>query len=167
MRWYQTAVGKLKGVPGRKMMLIVSDGLDNGSRMHLEEALQAVQETNTIVYGICYDQKFFGCDFLKGLAEPTGGRMFDAGKKRKSLDEIYQTIEDELRSQYAIGYVPINQEHDGKFRKLEVKVQFAWPASVGPARLLRAGGPPERPAMETNDGYCARFCSAESVALPG
>jgi VWFA-related protein len=119
---YQTAMGKLKGVPGRKMMLIVSDGLDNGSRMHMEEALEAVQATNTIVYGICYDQKFFGCEFLKSLAEPTGGRMFDAGKKRKSLGEIYKTIEDELRSQYAIGYVPIDQEHDGKYRKLEVKV---------------------------------------------
>jgi VWFA-related protein len=119
---YQTAKGKMKGVPGRKLILIVSDGLDNGSRMHLEEALQAVQETNTIVYGICYDQKFFGCEFLKQLAEPTGGRMFDAGKKRTSLAEIYQTIEDELRSQYAIGYVPINQQRDGKFRKLAVRV---------------------------------------------
>jgi Ca-activated chloride channel family protein len=122
---YQTAMGKLKDVPGRKMMLIVSDGLDNGSRMHLEEALQAAQETNTIVYAICYDQKFFGCEFLKTLAEPTGGRMFDAGKKRKSLGEIYQTIEDELRSQYAIGYVPSNDAHDGKFRKLEVKLHSA------------------------------------------
>ncbi len=119
---YQTAKGKLVGVPGRKMMLIVSDGLDNGSRTHIEEALQAVQETNTIVYGICYDQKYFGCAYLKGLAEPTGGRMFDAGKKRLSLGEIYQTIEDELRNQYAIGYVPINQERDGTFRKLDVKV---------------------------------------------
>jgi VWFA-related protein len=119
---YQTAAGKLKGVPGRKAMLIISDGLDNGSRMHQEEALEAVQATNTIVYAICYDQKFFGCEFLKGLAEPTGGRMFDAGKKKKSLDEIYQSIEDELRSQYAIGYVPTNQEHDGKFRRLAVKV---------------------------------------------
>jgi VWFA-related protein len=119
---YQTAVNKLQGVPGRKAMLIISDGLDNGSRMHIEEALEAVQETNTIVYGICYDQKFFGCEFLKSLAEPTGGRMFDASKKRKSLGEIYQSIEDELRSQYAIGYVPVNQTHDGKFRKLAVKV---------------------------------------------
>jgi VWFA-related protein len=119
---YQTALNKLKSEPGRKAMLIISDGLDNGSRMHLEEALEAVQETNTIVYAICYDQKFFGCEFLKSLAEPTGGRMFDAGKRRKSLGEIYQSIEDELRSQYAIGYVPINQAHDGKFRKLAVKV---------------------------------------------
>lgn len=119
---YQTAMGKLKGVPGRKMMLIVSDGLDNGSRMHIEEALEAAQETNTIVYAICYDQKFFGCDFLKDLAEPTGGRMFDAARKRMSLGEIYQSIEDQLRSQYAIGYVPINQERDGKYRRLSVRV---------------------------------------------
>jgi VWFA-related protein len=119
---YQTAMGKLKGVPGRKMMLIVSDGLDNGSRMHMDEAIEAVQSTNTIVYAICYDQKFFGCEYLKALTEPTGGRMFNAGKKRESLGEIYQTIEDELRSQYALGYVPTNQEHDGKFRKLAVKV---------------------------------------------
>ena len=119
---YQTALGKLKGVPGRKMMLIVSDGLDNGSRMHMEEAIEAVQSTNTIVYAICYDQKFFGCEYLKSLSEPTGGRMFNVGKKRASLNEIYQTIEDELRSQYALGYAPTNQEHDGKFRKLAVKV---------------------------------------------
>jgi VWFA-related protein len=119
---YQTANKKLQNVTGRKAMLIVSDGLDNGSQMHMEEALEAVQQTNTIVYGICYDQKFFGCDFLKALAEPTGGRMFDAGKKRMALGEIYRQIEDELRSQYAIGYVPANQERDGKFRKLEVKV---------------------------------------------
>ncbi len=119
---YQTAREKLAGVPGRKMMLIVSDGLDNGSRMHSEEALQAVQSTNTIVYAICYDQKFFGCDLLKQLAEPTGGRVFDAGRKRTPLSEIYRTIENELRSQYALGYVPTNQEHDGKFRKLAIKV---------------------------------------------
>ncbi|MBV9770603.1 MAG: VWA domain-containing protein [Bryobacterales bacterium] len=119
---YQTALGKLQGVSGRKMMLIVSDGLDNGSRMHMDEALQAVQETNTVVYGICYDQKFFGCDFLKELAEPTGGRVFDAAKKRKSLGEIYRTIEDELRSEYALGYVPMDTRRDGKFRKLSVKV---------------------------------------------
>ena len=119
---YQTALGKLKGVPGRKMMLIVSDGLDNGSRMHMDDAIEAVQSTNTIVYAICYDQKFFGCEYLKSLSEPTGGRMFNAGKKRASLSEIYKTIEDELRSQYALGYAPTNQEHDGKFRKLAVKV---------------------------------------------
>ena len=122
---YQTALHKLQGVPGRKMMLIVSDGLDNGSRMHMEEALEAVQATNTIVYAICYDRKFFGCDFLKELAEPTGGRMFDAGKKRISLGEIYHTIEDELRSQYSIGYVPSSgPEMISGVRALSIRIEL-------------------------------------------
>jgi VWFA-related protein len=118
---YQAAKGKLAGVPGRKTMLIVSDGLDNGSQKHLEDAVEAVQATNTIVYGVCYDQKFFGCAFLNNLARPTGGQMFMTGKKR-TLDEIFKIIEEELRSQYSIGFVPANAAHDGKFRKLEVKV---------------------------------------------
>jgi VWFA-related protein len=118
---YQTAKGKLGGVPGRKAMLIVSDGLDNGSQKHLNDAVQAVQATNTIVYAVCYDQKFFGCAFLSSLAQPTGGRMFVTGKKR-TLTEIFQIIEEELRSQYSIGFAPANTAHDGKFRKLEVKV---------------------------------------------
>jgi VWFA-related protein len=118
---YQTARGKLERVPGRKAMLIVSDGLDNGSQKHMEDAIEAVQATNTIVYAVCYDQKFFGCAFLNSLARPTGGQMFVTGKK-KTLDEIFQIIEEELRSQYAIGYAPINAAHDGKFRKLAVKV---------------------------------------------
>lgn len=120
---YQTAMGKLAGVPGRKVIVIVSDGLDNGSRMHMDEAIEAVQRANTIVYGICYDQKYFGCAYLKQLTEATGGRMFDTGKKRTSLSEIYQTIEDELRSQYSLGFAPVNQERDGKFRKLAVKAK--------------------------------------------
>lgn len=119
---YQTARGKLDGVPGRKTMLIVSDGLDNGSQKHLEDAIQAVQATNTIVYGVCYEQKFSGCSFLKSITDATGGRTFEAGKK-KTLDEIFQTIEEELRSQYSIGFAPFNAAHDGKFRKLEIKVR--------------------------------------------
>jgi len=118
---YQTAKGKLEGIPGRKAMLIVSDGLDNGSHKHLDDAVEAVQATNTIVYGVCYDQKFFGCAFLDSLAKPTGGRMFMTGKKQ-TLEQIFRIIEGELRSQYSIGYVPIHREHDGKFHKLAVRV---------------------------------------------
>jgi VWFA-related protein len=47
--------------------------------------------------------------------------MFQVGKKL-SLQEIFKTIEDEMRSQYALGFVPSNRVYDGKFRKLEVKV---------------------------------------------
>ncbi len=121
---YETAGGKLKDVTGRKVMVIISDGLDNGSRIHLDAAAKQVQAMNTVVYGICYQTPqggTFGCDYLKNLSEPTGGRMFQVGKK-VSLSEIFQTIQEEMRSQYALGYVSTNQAHDGAFRKLQVKV---------------------------------------------
>jgi VWFA-related protein len=115
---------KLNNVTGRKAMVIISDGLDNGSVMKQEAAIAAVQTTNTVVYSICISAGqagSFGCSNLKSLSEATGGRMFQVGKKL-SLQEIFKTIEDEMRSQYALGFVPSNRVYDGKFRKLEVKV---------------------------------------------
>jgi VWFA-related protein len=116
-----TASDKLQNIAGRKVMVVISDGLDNGSRLHLDDAVKGVQTTNAIVYSICYDGGFSGCSYMKSMSEPTGGRMFQAGK-RTLLSKIFQTIQEELRSQYAIGYVPTNRAHDGTFRKLEVKV---------------------------------------------
>jgi VWFA-related protein len=115
---------KLKNVAGRKAMVIISDGLDNGSSIKQDAAIAAVEATNTVVYSICYESSqgsLFGCSYLKNLSEATGGRMFQVGKKL-SLKEVFQIIQDEMRSQYALGFVPSNREHDGKFRKLEVKV---------------------------------------------
>jgi VWFA-related protein len=117
-----TANEKLKNVAGRKAMVIVSDGLDNGSHNHLDAAVAALESTNTISYGVCYEGKFSGCSFLKDLSEPSGGRMFEAGKK-VPLSRIFQIIEEEMRSQYAIGFVHSNGARDGAFRKLQVKVQ--------------------------------------------
>ena len=119
---YETAHQKLHGVPGRKVLIVISDGLDNGSRMKMEDAVAAAQSTNTIVYGICHQSGFPGCSFLKDLAEPTGGQGFKADDKTP-LSKIFQIIEDEVRSQYALAYVPTNREHDGTFRKLQVRVK--------------------------------------------
>lgn len=117
-----TARDKLAGVSGRKVIVVISDGLDNGSVNHSEDAIAAVQSANTAVYGICYQSGFSGCDFLKELAGPTGGRMFQAGRKM-ALADIFHTIEAELRSQYALGYVPQDRTHDGAFRKLQVRLR--------------------------------------------
>ena len=118
---YGTAHQKLKGVPGRKVVVAISDGLDNGSQKKLEEAVAAAESTNTIVYGICYQAGFSGCAFLNNLAEPTGGRGFKVDR-RTPLSKIFQIIEEEMRSQYALGYVSTNRAHDGSFRKLQVRV---------------------------------------------
>jgi len=118
-----TALSKLKGVSGRKAMIIISDGMDMGSRNTLEAAVETAQITNTIVYGICYSAgRESGCGYLKSLAQPTGGRMFELGPK-SSLSAIFASIQDELRSQYSLGYVSTNPARDGSYRKLQVKVR--------------------------------------------
>jgi VWFA-related protein len=119
---FVTARYKLAEVPGRKVMVVISDGLDNGSMNHAPEAIAAVQSANAIVYGICYQSGFSGCDFLKELADPTGGRMFQVGKKQ-SLGSIFQIIESEMRSQYALGYVSTDSRHNGAFRSLHVRAR--------------------------------------------
>ena len=116
----KTALEKLKPLSGRKVLIVISDGLDNGSRVHLDAVMQAVQATNTIVYGICFESGFSGCSFLREMSDPTGGRTFPVKKMR--IDRIFQTIEEEVRSQYALGYVSTNRAHDGSFRKLQVRV---------------------------------------------
>jgi VWFA-related protein len=116
----KTALGKLKPLSGRKVLIVISDGLDNGSPVHLDAVMEAVQTTNTIVYGICFESGFSGCSFLKNMSDPTGGRTFRV--KKTPIAEIFATIQEEMRSQYAIGYVSTNRAHDGTFRKLEVRV---------------------------------------------
>jgi VWFA-related protein len=116
----KTALGKLKPLSGRKVLIIISDGLDNGSSVHLDSVIQAVQSTNTIVYGICFESGFSGCTFLNNMSDPTGGRTFRV--KKTPVSKIFETIEQEMRSQYAIGYISSNQAHDGTYRKLQVRV---------------------------------------------
>jgi VWFA-related protein len=118
-----TATNKLKGVSGRKAMVIISDGIDIGSRASLEAAVRQAQTANAIVYSICYPNEHqSGCGYLKSLAEPAGGRMFDLGANTP-LAEIFRIIQDELRSQYSLGFVPDDAAGDGVFRKLQVRVR--------------------------------------------
>jgi VWFA-related protein len=118
-----TAMNKLKNVAGRKAMVIISDGIDIGSRTGLEVAVRQAQTANAIVYSICYPNEHqSGCGFLKALSDPTGGRMFEL-TGRIPLSGIFHTIEEELRSQYSLGFVPDDTARDGSFRKLQVRVR--------------------------------------------
>jgi len=75
-----------------------------------------------VVYGICFGGAYSGCSYLKNLAEPAGGRMFQANKKLP-LARIFQVIEEEMRSQYSIGFAPASSARNASFRKLQVKVR--------------------------------------------
>jgi Ca-activated chloride channel family protein len=118
-----TAMNQLQGVAGRKAMVVISDGIDIGSRGTSEMAVRQAQTANVIVYSICYPNEHeSGCGNLTAISDPTGGRMFDL-RAKTPLAEIFRTIEDELRSQYSIGFEPQNAPGDHSFHRLQVRVK--------------------------------------------
>jgi len=107
---------------GRKAMILLTDGVDEGSRTKLREALEAAQKADVICYVLLMYDPHYGSDMsdMSHLAEQTGGRAISVGRTDK-LSKAFSEISNELRSQYSIGYTPINGKHDGSFRKIEVK----------------------------------------------
>lgn len=137
----------MKKQTGRKAMVVVSDGVDRGSKESLVSALESAQRANTIVYSILIksaeangeggghrrggfgvpgmggpgmggpmgrrggrypqpqENRPDGKKILEQISTPTGGRMFEVSKKLP-LDQIYSQIEQEIRSQYAMGFSP-------------------------------------------------------------
>lgn len=113
---------------GRKAMIILTDGQDEGSRLKLQDAIEASQKADAIVYVLlCADRGFYGGFGYSGegemrkLTEQTGGRVINVGNKFDKLREAFDQIAAELRSQYNIGYTPTNEKKDGSYRKIEIK----------------------------------------------
>jgi VWFA-related protein len=118
---------KMNQETGRKAIILLTDGKDQGSRASLNQAIAAAESSNVIVYAILIaDRAFYGesgysgYSAMKKLTEETGGRLIDVGNNAKKLDAAFQQIEDELRTQYAASYTPTNLKLDGSFRKLSV-----------------------------------------------
>ena len=130
----------LKKQQGRKAVVVLSDGVDRGSKETLERAIETAQRANTIVYSILFadeealqsrgfgrpgggyggggmgrrggpspqrfpEERPDGKKILARISSETGGRLFEVSKKQ-SVDQIYRQIEEELRSQYSLGYTP-------------------------------------------------------------
>lgn len=131
---YLAADEKLKREVGRKAIVIITDGVDTGSRVSKEKAIEYAQKADAIIYSIEYeDPRAYGGGFgtitmgggggggvLKRLSEETGGRAFRVDRKN-SLDDIFREIQEEMRTQYAISYSPSNPKRDGGYRKLEIR----------------------------------------------
>jgi VWFA-related protein len=107
---------------GRKAMIILTDGVDQGSQVKLREALEAAQKADAICYVLLLFDPRYGSDMsdMSMLAQQTGGRAISVGNTDK-LGQAFTEISNELRSQYSMGYTPTNEKHDGTFRKIEVK----------------------------------------------
>jgi VWFA-related protein len=124
----------------RRVMILISDGEDNLSTHTRTEAIEMAQRTSVVIYTISTstqwvsleetdrnkvgDRKYHltdGDQILQGLAEETGGRSFFPYHV-DDLDQSFQDIGDELRSQYSIAYLPTNYVMDGRYHKIRIEV---------------------------------------------
>jgi len=132
---YLASNDKMKSEVGRKAIVLITDGVDTGSKINITKAIEAAQKTDSIIYSIDYeDPSAYGGGFgtirlggaggegdLRRMSNETGGRVFKVDR-RNSLDDIFRDLQEEMRSQYSIGYIPTNPAKDGSFRKIEIRV---------------------------------------------
>ena len=128
---YLAATDRLSPEVDRKAVVLITDGVDQGSRLKIEEAIKAAQKADTVVYGIYYvDPSAYGYGYfggvsdsaLKKMSEETGGHVFHVDRKHP-LPAVFKELQDEMRSQYAIGYTPTNDKQDGSFRRIELRTK--------------------------------------------
>ncbi len=117
---------KLSTEAGRKALILLTDAQDYGSKMKLADAIEAAQRSDAVVYVLLvaepgqYFGSYQGAGVAKKLAEETGGRVFEV-RSGKKLEEAFDEISQELRSQYVLGYYPANASLDGAFRRIKVE----------------------------------------------
>jgi VWFA-related protein len=128
---YLAANDKLASEAGRKAMIVLTDGQDQGSRERINDAIEAAHKADAMCYVLLTADRgfyWFGMGYsgdreMRKLAEETGGRVIDVGNSEKKLKEGFDQIAAELRSQYSVGYTPTNNKHDGTFRKVQIRAK--------------------------------------------
>lgn len=111
--------------PVRRAIILLSDGEDNLSHVTREEAIEMAQRAEVIVYAISTNisgMKGSGDKVLERIADATGGRAFFPFQMREMSDAFF-SIQEELRSQYAVAYKPANFIADGRYRTIEILAQ--------------------------------------------
>ena len=112
---------------GRKALIVLTDGVDTGSEATLTDVIEAAEKADTLIYSILFsDEGFYGIfgggdgrGVLTRMARETGGAFFEVTRKQ-SLDGIYTQLQEELRSQYNIGYVSDQPVSVSEFRKIQL-----------------------------------------------
>jgi VWFA-related protein len=131
---YLAANDKLKSEVGRKVIVVITDGVDQGSRLSINQAVEAAQKSDAVIYCIDYNDPSaygggFGISFGGGaggsamhkMSDETGGRVYRVDRKH-TLEQVFKELQDEMRSQYSIAYTPANDRKDGTYRKIDIKL---------------------------------------------
>jgi Ca-activated chloride channel homolog len=139
------AVEQLKREVGRRVIVVITDGDDTSSRVRKEEAIEAAQMADVLIYGIGV-RGDFGANFsvLKKFAEETGGAFFSPKARQSEIETTFRTIGQDLKNQYSLAYVSTNAKKDGTFRAIDIK-----PKKPGLRVRTRRGyyAPRERPVV--------------------
>ncbi|MGA8144595.1 MAG: VWA domain-containing protein [Candidatus Acidiferrales bacterium] len=115
---------------GRKAAIVLTDAVDEGSRLRVQDAIEAAQRADAVIHVLLIsDPGVYGFggfgnpgpSVARKMAEETGGRVIDV-HNQKSIEKAFDEISEELRSQYVLGYYPTNSKRDGSFRKIQVEV---------------------------------------------
>src|SRR5580658_5150534 len=129
----QVSNDKIRSETGRKALILLTDGEDEGSVTKPNQAIEAAQKANAIIYVILIaDRPFYayhgpfgytGDMQMRKLTEETGGRVINVGNNGKKMEDAFAQIEQELRTQYLASYTPTNNKLDGGYRKLDISCQ--------------------------------------------
>jgi VWFA-related protein len=135
----------MKPQKGRKALIVMTDGVDRGSKETLDAAMEAAQRADTVVYSILFkddeaysnnggfggmgrmgrgggrrypqESRLDGKKIMERICQETGGRLFEVSKKLP-IDKIYGDLQDELRNQYSLGYTPDKNNEANGYRKI-------------------------------------------------
>lgn len=127
---YASCHDYLASEAGRKAIVILTDAEDTGSKVSMQESIEAAQRSDTAIHILLLsDQPFYyhlgmsygGEGVANRMTTDTGGRLIVV-RSEKSLEKAFDEISEELRSQYILGYYPSNEKRDGTFRKIKVDI---------------------------------------------
>ena len=126
---YLAATDVLKNQVGRKAIVLITDGVDQGSRLSERQAIEGAQKTDAVIYSVeYYDPSAYGMfggggggGALHHLSDETGGHVYKVDRKH-TLNDVFKELQDEMRSQYSIGYTPTNDTRDGSYRKIDIRL---------------------------------------------
>jgi VWFA-related protein len=124
---YLASEEKLKNETGRKVMVVITDGEDTASKVHKEEAIEAAQKGDILIYGIGVRSDPGDTNFgvLEKFAKETGGKFFSPKAKLSEIQDAFQSIQKDIQGQYSLAYTSNNTAKDGSFRELDIRCKVA------------------------------------------
>lgn len=140
----------LAASPGRRAIVLLTDGYDENSVATLDDVLEAVRESQVTVYGLAIGGvagiSMKGETTLRTIAEQSGGRVFFPARESE-LVSASESIATDTHSRYLITYTPTNQKKDGHWRNVAVEVPEGLRARTR-AGYFAPDPPPIRPTLE-------------------